>query len=152
MPNKIVLKGDPIYKERNAGAAGILPGDLLDIDTSGDVIVHADQGQNAVPRFAIEDRDIGEDIDHAYGDTERVHYVHARPGDEIYAWLKDGQTSVINGELESNGDGKLRVHTPQAVNEGGSATYTIYVNAVVAVALEAVAASGSDERVRVEVV
>ena len=82
---------------------------------------------------------------------ENVHYLVPKSGDKLYMFLADGQTSVVDGPLESDGAGALQVHTPQAVDEGGTATYTINVDAVVGYAEEVVTASGARARIRVRI-
>lgn len=150
-PKNILLEGDPLYREGIAGVA-ITPGELIIWDTTPDLNPHATAGGNAAnKKVAIEDRDIGDDIDHDYIAGENVHYVIPRPGDVLYMWIKDGETTVIDGPLESDGAGALQVHTPQAVNEAGSATYTIYADAIVGYAEEVVSPSGARGRCRVRI-
>lgn len=149
-PKTVVLKGDPIRKEGVAGGA-ITPGHLIKFDASGDLVVHATAGGDAQPRFAIEEEFVGDGISTAYADDDQVQYVVPRQGDEIYAILTTSQTVAKGDPLESAGDGTLKKHTAQAVNEGGSATYTIYADAIVGYALEAVTTTSSVSRIRIEV-
>lgn len=148
-PKTIVLKGDPIRKEAKAGGA-ITPGHLLGFDASGDVVVHATAGGDAQPRFAVEQEFIGDGIGEAYADDDLVQFVVARPGDEIYAILTTSQEVAKGDPLESTGDGTLKKHTAQAVNEAGSGTFTSYVDAIVGYALEAVTTTSATARIRVE--
>lgn len=148
-PKTVILKGDPIRKEGVAGGA-ITPGHLIAFDASGDLVVHATAGGDAQPRFAIEQEFIGDGITDAYADDDQVQYVLARPGDEIYAILTTSQTIKKGDPLESTGDGTLKKHTAQAVNEAGSATFTSYVDAIVAYALEDVTTTSATSRIKVE--
>ena len=156
MSKTIMLKGDGIFKEANAGGA-ITPGHLIDRNSAGAVVVHATAAGNvAVPMFALEQDTVGNDIDTAYASGDRVQMVVPQPGSEVYALLPASAAAVVIGDLlESSGDGTLRKYTApsQAVNEGGSATYTIApkVNAIVARALEAVDNSGGGTAVRIKV-
>lgn len=109
-PKTILLKGDPLRKERTA-AGTITPGHLIELDTNGDVIVHATSGGVAAPMFAIENALEGNEIGDNYSSGDQVQYVVGRPGDEIYAWLADGETAVIGSFLLSNGNGQLKVFT-----------------------------------------
>lgn len=152
MPNKTKLKGSPIRKEGKAGGA-ITPGHLVDYDVNGDIVVHASAGQNAVPTFAAEQDYIGGDIEKAYASSDQVAYNFYKQGEEVYAFLAASENVAKGSLLESAGDGSLQVHSPQAVDEGGTATYTVYNNAVVGRALEDVdnSAGGSAVRIKVEV-
>ncbi len=145
----IVLKGDPLQKEAKATAA-ITPGHLIQIDsTAGKVKKHASSGQPAASMFAIEDSLQGNEIGDAYSAGDRVQYVHARPGDEIYAWLKAGENVSRGDYLQSGGDGTLIKY------EASTATSVEYPNSIVAVADEALDLSASSAvatRIKVVVV
>lgn len=138
--------GDPLQKEGKANAA-ITPGHLIELMTTGNLRVHATGGGPAGARFAIEDALQGKEIGDAYVANNRVQYIHAAPGDEVYAWLKDGESVAIGAKLESAGNGSLRASSEEASEIAGS---------IVAEALEAVDASASanvvDLRIMVEVV
>lgn len=157
-PSRIIIKGDPFYEEYPLKASvDIMPGMLIEYD-GADVKPHATAGGNASPLFAVENALIGDGIDVAYTeDGEAVLFAKCRPGDRVYALLKTGNNVAINDFLGSGGAGNLQKHTnaSQAVNEGGSATYTIaqVPEGIVARALEAVNnSSGVDARILVEVV
>lgn len=81
-----------------------------------------------------------------------MRWILPRAGDVVYSWLPASAAAVVDGDpLESNGDGTLRKDTAQAVNEGGSATYTIYSEHIVGYAAEAVDNSGGGTAVRIRV-
>lgn len=149
-PSTIILKGDPIYKEKDAGGA-ITPGHLLQRDSDGDVTVHGTAGGNAGAIFAVENDIAGDDITHAYANTEVCKFAACYPGCEVYAWLKDGETASIGSFLESAGDGSLKV-----ADEDGDSAGLERTNSIVAVALEAVNLSASanttNARIKVEIV
>lgn len=149
-PKTVILKGDPIRKEGIAHAA-ITPGHLLNFYTDGTLQAHATAGGNAAPRFAVEEDFVGDDITTAYAAGDQVQYIVARPGDEVYAILTTSQTIKKGDALESAGDGTLRKHTAQAVAESGSASYTIYTDAVVGYAAEDLTTTSAAARIRVEV-
>lgn len=156
-PSRIIIKGSPDYEEYPLKASvDIMPGMLIEID-GADVKPHATAGGNAARLFAVENALIGDGIDVAYTeDGEAVLFAKCMPGNRVYALLKTGNNVAINDMLESGGVGNLQKHTApsQAVNESGSATYTIgqKVEAIVARAVEAVNnASGVDARILVEV-
>lgn len=149
----IVLKGDPLRKEALSSAV-VTPGDLIEFDGSGAVQRHANAGQNAAPRFAVEEDFMGDEITDNYASGDRVQFVVARNGDEIYALLASGQNVTQGALLESAGNGALRAATVPSGNA------QVYTNAIVAAALEDVDNSGGDAsgphnnatRIKVEVV
>ena len=151
MPNTIVLKGKPLRKEAPAGAA-VTPGDLVDF-SSGDLIRHANAGQNAAPRFAVENDLIGSGITDNYASGFTMRYVMSSPGDEVYGLLASGQNVSQGAFLESAGNGSLQAYT----NQSGQ---NVYVAAIVAVAAEDKDNSSGDAtgphdgatRIRLEVV
>lgn len=147
-PETIILKGTPIMKEAEAGGA-ITPGQLLIRSGAGTVAVHNSAGGHAAPLFARENDIAGDDIDHAYATGENVLMFVARPGDEVFAFLADGENASVGSFLESNGDGDLRVIS-------GDSAATV-ARAVVGQALVALDLSGSSavdpasRRIQVEV-
>jgi hypothetical protein len=147
MANRIVLKGTPPQKEREA-AGTITPGDLIELDSSGNVQRHSTVNGNAARLFAIENALEGNDIDDDYASGDRVYYVHARPGDEIQAYLAAGENASIGSFLVSDGDGKLRVHTAASGEPE-------YLHSIIGIALEAVNISSSalgDSRIEIEII
>lgn len=62
-------------------------------------------------------------------------------------WLAASQTITAGDLLASNGDGLVKeAAAAQAVDEGGSATYTVYTDARIAMALEAVTTGGAENK------
>ena len=154
-PKTILLKGDPLQKIDKATAVAITPGYLLQLDSvAGQIEAHATAGGNQARMFAIEDALQGKEIGDDYGVSTLVQYHTCRPGDEVYAMLKDGENVARGDYLESNGDGTLRKLIPYSVGND-SADDTVYTNNIVGQALEAVDASLSaiitDQRIRVEI-
>lgn len=149
MANTIILKGDPIRKEAVADEA-LTPGFLVRFDSDGELEKHGTSGGNAQPMFVVEEDFVGDDIADDYAIGDQVQYVVARPGDEIYAWATTSQTIKKGDPLESAGDGTLKKHTAQAVAESGSASYTIYADAIVAYAAEDKTTTGAAARIKVE--
>ena len=144
-PRTIVLRGDPLRKERTANGT-ITPGMLIElVATTGKVVVHDTAGGDAAPMFAVEDDLQGNEIGDDYSAGQRAQYVTARPGDEVYAWLADGESAAIGSFLESKGDGTLRVFTPATI--GVSEGFTNYGRNVVAQALETLDLSASANEV-----
>lgn len=149
-PSTIVLKGDPINKERDAGGA-ITPGHLLQLDSDGDVTVHNSAGGNATRWVARENDVAGDDIDTAYASGEVVQIASCRPGDECYMYLADGETAVIGSFLESAGSGQLKVVDTTADSSGIDNSQSVVAMALEAVDLSA-SANTAAARIKVEIV
>jgi len=148
----VIVKGNPLTKEAEAGEA-ITPGHLVTLDSSNELIKHATAGGNAIPRFAIENSDIGDDVDDAYADGDNAKYVVARRGDEIQALLAASQTIVIGDALVSNGDGTLKKYSAETITLAtGTETLdeTIYDTTIVGYALEANASSSAGDKLLIE--
>lgn len=164
-PHAVLLSGNPIYPQQALANAAITPGHLVEQMTTGNLRVHATAVGNALPAFAdvnvTPDRTVSTQANAlAYSAGETVKWMIGRPGDIVYAWLPTSATAVAIGDfLTSNGDGALRklVSATQAVNEAGTATYTVtqLTNNIVAQAAEAVDNSANTTtavRIRVRVV
>lgn len=165
MPNTIVLAGCPLLPPEKIAAAAITPGHLLEIVPSGgdagQLRLHAVASGNAAPLFALEELvpDIGNSqtapIDLTYADGDSVRWAVGKAGDMFYAWVPASAAAIKDGDmLTSNGDGTLKKYAAQATNEGGSATYTIQVRAVVAAAAEDKdnSGGGTPARIRIRVI
>lgn len=156
-PNVIMITPNrdhyPVFDLKSAAA--IAPGELVEKNASGLLIPHGTQGANAYPWFAdfnpFAPVNTSPAIAQDWASGDNVRYIRAISGEEIYAWLGPGQTAAIDSPLISDGAGALDVYTPQAVDEGGSATYTINPDAIVAYAMEAVNNSGGSDPVRIKV-
>ena len=104
---KIVILGDPIYSTEQANAA-ITPGHLVEYISTGKVQKQADGGVNCGRMFMIEKSLAGGEIGDACVANEQIELAHCRGGDQIYAWLSDGETVVIGDLLEAGTtDGEL---------------------------------------------
>jgi hypothetical protein len=151
MADKIILGGDedPTIDEAVADAT-ITPGDLIKRTSTG-VIRHATAAGNAMQIFAINSASQNRGIDSDYVAAEIVPFVIAESGTVINARVAAAATAIAVGDfLESAGNGTLRKHVAQSVNEAGSASiYTIQVAAIVGIALEAIDNSGGGTAVRI---
>jgi hypothetical protein len=136
-PKRIHLLGSGRHEEATAGGA-ITPGMLLKVNSVGQVIAHDGAAGVAEKAFALEDALQGRTINTAYAQNELVGFVLASPGDVVYAFLGGGENVNPGATLNSNGDGTLQAGTTNAI----------------AIALEAVNASDSNnvnERIRVRI-
>lgn len=143
--------------QEQLGNGAITPGELLAWANSGaDLDQHATAGGNRQnTKVAIEnqysDHGTGAAIDHAYADNETVFYIQAIPGDRLNMWASTSQTIVIGDPLVSDGAGLLAKHTPEAVDEAGSTTFTSYLDAIVGYAAADVTTTGTKARLLVDI-
>lgn len=149
-----IVKGDPITKEAAAGGT-LYPGYLVTLNSSGALIAHATAGGNAIPRFCVENSDIGDGVDDTYASGDNCKYVVARPGDEIQARMATGQNIAIGDALVSNANGQLKEYTAATVTVDMSkttSTYTetIYDTTIVGYALEANASTSANDKLLIE--
>ena len=129
MSNRIHSKGPFEYEEYKTDEAGIYPGHLVKLNTSGNIIRHdVEEGRNE-RMFAQEDALQGKTIDQVYSNGALAGVILPGIGSQVIAWLADNQVCNIGDHLVSNGDGTLRVE-----DQGSGFTDTN----VVAIAMEAV--------------
>ncbi len=151
----IVLKGQEIRKEYTANA-GITPGMLVEVMSTGNVRVHATDAGNAAKLFAMENDIVGKDIDGAYVANEKVQCASCHSGMEVYAWLSAGENVAINDLLDSAGDGRLDKHVaPTEATGTVMVPATINLDSVVCRSLETLDLSASGvatARIKVEIV
>ena len=105
-PDTIILKGDPIMSEKEAGGA-ISPGHLIKREGSG-VVVQTLDGAGAPPTFAKENDIAGDDLNHPYASGEIVQFFTAYGGMAVNARLKSGQNIDVGEGLISGEDGELK--------------------------------------------
>ncbi len=126
--------------------AAILPGELIQLNSSGNVEVHDVAGGNLLHMFALEDELQGNGIDDAYAAGDKVQCWVAVRGEEVYAILADGEDIAIGDFLESNGAGELQKHTPDSFtfeSADSDDSITAYTNQIVGISLEDIDLSGS---------
>jgi hypothetical protein len=145
--NSIIVKrlGAEVIEEYTATAVAIKPGYLLEVTSSGTVQAHSSSEGNVLPMFAIEDQFQGKAITADYAVSSKIQCWIPRRGDQVYAYLADGQTVVIGDFLESNGAGALQKHVSETESweSADPGSITVPPNPIVGVALEAVDLSGS---------
>ena len=131
----------------------LTPGELVRFDADKELEPHGTEGGFAAKMFVVEnpyvDIDDGVNIDKDYALGDSARYIWAQPGDKINAFLAEDEDVDQGDPLISDGAGALKAYTAQAVDEGGSATYTVYDQSIVAFADEDKAASGGRARIRV---
>lgn len=108
MSNTIKLKNYLNVFEEYEANAGITPGHLIEVMSTGKVRVHAAADGNCLPMFAIEDDLQGKTIDEAYVAADRVQCWIPQRGDQVNAILADEETVAIGDFLVSAGGGELK--------------------------------------------
>jgi hypothetical protein len=142
--NTIVIKGKGIRKEFKAGEANIMPGHILRLNSSGNVIRHNVAAGNAIRMVAVENEVVGKEITEAYANGDNVLCEHLPSGAEINALVAAAAPAILIGDfLECAADGTLRKVVTAA------ATADTQRSGVIAVALEAVDNSGGGSAVRI---
>lgn len=129
--NSIKVKNYSDVMEEYPAGAGITPGHLVSLASTGKVVVHPTAGASAVAMFAVEDELQGKTINEAFVLDDKVQVWIPGRGDQVYAIIPDGQNIAIGDLLESNGTGML-----QKVVQASAADKADL--GIVAVALEAV--------------
>lgn len=143
MSNTIKLKKYvDVINEYEAGDT-IIPGQLVQVVSDGTVQPHGTAGGVAEKAFALEDELQGKGIDDAYAIGDRVQVWNTRPGDEVYAFLKEASSITVGEFLESAGDGSLQKY--------GTAT-AVGTLFPIAVSLDTVATAPANARIRIRIV
>lgn len=153
-PKTVLLSGSPIqYEAVTATGSTIKAGELVETTSTGELQEHSTAGGNAQALFAREADYVGGGIDAVFKEGDTCPYYACNTGDRIYAFATSSQNITAGALLESAGNGALRAHVPQAVDESGSATYSINTKAIVGKALEAVTTDGTTiARIKIEVI
>jgi len=145
--NTIKLKKYLDIVEEYPANAAIYPGMLIELMSTGYVRAHATAGGNVLPMVALEDELQGKGIDDAFAQYDRVQCWIPQRGEIAYMILADGENASIGDFLESNGAGYLQVHVAdtESFESAEAGEITVYPLQIVAIALEALDRSGSDE-------
>lgn len=145
----IIGKAYVNIRDEKIAAGTIKPGMLVERTSTDKVQAHSRAAGPVNALFAIEDENQGNDIDDNYVANDLVKLWRPTPGEQVYAIVDDNtQDAIVIGDfLESSGDGRLRKCTD--TTSAGNAEFG---NAIVGVALEAVAKSGAGGRILIEIV
>jgi len=122
-------KGLFLQEEYVAAAAGIYPGMLVKMDSSGNVAVHADEGGRAELMLAIEDVLQGKTVSTVYTISTIVTCILPCKGGEVNALIEDGQNVAIGDHLISAGNGKFKVASDLESGETYDETLLVAVEA-----------------------
>lgn len=120
----ISLKDYSKIRNEFVAAAGVLPGQVVALDSAGKVAL---AGNTAVLHMvALEDELQGKGIDDAYSAADLVNVGTFREGDELYLQLADGETIAIGDPLGpiagdlSNATTKCPFYALEAVTTSGA--------------------------------
>lgn len=124
-------------------AAALYPGHLITLTSADKFAKHAVAGGSvALPMFAIEDENVGKNINQVFGTTGKAVGWIPQKGDCVLAILKDDSAAVAIGDpLESGADGLLQPHASDTYIS--NSVGTVYDKQIVAIAMEALDLSDS---------
>ena len=132
----ISIKDYSGIRNEATAAEAITPGQMVELTSAGKVQKQSTAGGFAEKAFALEDELQGKEIGDAYASASIVQYGIFNSGDEVYAWLKDGETIVIGDKLTPDGTGQLQKLTADSSG-------VVVEEHPVAIALEALDLSNS---------
>ena len=95
-PETIILKGNPLIKERDAVVA-LSPGHFVEL-TAANGVRKVDEAGASSRNIAIENDLLGKTISDAYAANDRVLYAAFTPGEEAYVRLQARATAVVVGD------------------------------------------------------
>lgn len=136
MSNRIHRKGPYIHEEAAAGAAGIKPGMLIKLNSSGQVVIHDDEGGRGEAGIVEEDALQGGNVSTAYTSGDVLSYLLPTKGGEANVLIEDGQDISIGDKLISAGNGKFKIASDLESGET--------LDQVIAIATEANDLTGSN--------
>lgn len=107
MANRIHSKGPFRHEEMKANEAGIYPGMLLKVDSSGEVGMHDDVGGVLGDECLIAEEDApqGNTVDTVYADDSIVSIIIPNKGSVVRMRLAENEVVSIGEKICSNGDG-----------------------------------------------
>ncbi len=128
---RIHSKGPITQEESVAGEAGILPGMILILNSSNQVVKHATAGGDYGDELlvAIEDQLQGKTVSDVYASGDIVTYMIAHIGSELNLLLDDGEAVVIGSKIISTGDGTVKLTTGVPKANIGVATAALDLSA-----------------------
>lgn len=110
----------PIHDKDLAAVTVIRPGQLLEMNSSEQIIIHASADGPARPTRVAVENPYGSDptisqIETNYAIADNVRYIYPQPGD-LCNMLIEASATLVKGVtmLASAGDGSLQVITPAA--------------------------------------
>lgn len=132
-PNTIMLSARDHYMMSEgvvATGATIYPG-MLVLFSSGELVPNGAAADVDAPRvFAIENENMGEDLDTPYTEDDTCYIIYPHSGALVYGFLETAGNVAKGAALESNGAGYLQAASTgriigfaeEAVNNAGGGT------------------------------
>ena len=113
MANRIHSKGPYRHEEAIAGEAGIYPGMLLKLNSSGQVVKHSTEGGVLGDEVLIAEEDALQvnTVDTVYAVSEIVSYLIPNVGSVINMLIEDESDIAIGDKIMSAGNGLLKETT-----------------------------------------
>ncbi len=131
-PTKVLLQANsesgsrPIHDQDPAAVTVIQPGQLLEMNASEQIIVHATADGPARPTRVAVENPYGDDntisaLLNTYAIAENVRYIYPQSGDLLYM-LIEASAVLVKGitMLASAGDGSLQLIVPDAADIEGT--------------------------------
>jgi hypothetical protein len=146
--NAILVGGSPLVEELVTEGTSVKPG-LLVIKGTGDHQVGL-AGDGARNVLGVVDSDPRYKITDAFPDKHPVRVLKGPI--VVVCTLKSGQNVAKGARLDAAANGELKANAGKAVNEGGTATYTIYWDTIIGYAEESVDASAAAKPIMVRLV
>lgn len=112
-PHRIHSKGSYRHDEAYAAEAGIYPGMLLTLNSSGKLAIHSTEGGVLGDEKIVAEEDAlqGKTVDTVYTIDTIASYMIPNKGSVVNMLIEDGQDISIGDKLISAGNGKLKVTT-----------------------------------------
>lgn len=133
--DSITVAGDYQQFEGAAGSDGLSPGELLEVDGSGNFDSHSSAPDlngngSAAGWVAVEFPEVGLGIDDDYSSGDGMKARRYTPGSKVRMFIPSGVDLGGHVPLESAGNGNLQQHT--GLDPAGDGTDTIAGDLVVA--------------------
>ncbi len=142
-----IKKYSDVIEELTATAVAITPGMLLEATAVAEQCqAHSTAEGNVLPMFALEDELQGRGIETNYAASAKIQVWIPGRGDIVLGIVEDGTNIAIGEFLESNGAGLLQKYvadTASWAEPSAAGSITVYPNAIVGQAVEAVAAGAA---------
>jgi len=136
VPKRIIAISEYATAREAVAVGAILPGHLIEYDSSLEVQVHSTASGNQQRMIAVEDGQQGKDCTDAYSADDIVFFRTFLPGDEVQMRVKNGESINKSDLVESAGNGEIQLY---AVDSTG----IYYPMQIVGQALETVDMSDS---------
>lgn len=110
MANRVHSKGSARHEEAVAGVAGMLPGMLAKLNSSGQIVKHTTEGGALGDETLVVEENalFGDNPDTAYTVDTQANYLIPQKGSVVNMLLEDGQNLSIGEKVMSAGNGLIK--------------------------------------------